>query len=1228
MQEKRAQPERTSTRPQPPPASSTVGRRVSTLNVKAMIGQMEKQARQTASDEDEDEKWTMTESNLRFIDLNGKSENELDALSKSLSAISKGKNDAFSPSLIPDPHDTFNLTASICLAGDEEEKVSREVAEYVAKTCNLSVLEQPTRRTENADSSKNDKAVMDRERVVKVNPEPETVLENQQQQGQPVQGPVSTTSSSSSSLSSSLSDSEQPLRNISTCSTRTTITIPDGSETQDALLVDLRRQIEELQNQVAVTRERNNYVERKLKDKVSEKSILDDLRSQLEAAKETLGRSDEALQDQALKIAEYEAMFSSEQQSLDQMGRFLRHKKMVLRYVAELETKLDDKDGDELKQLLHKFKADLDPSANLPEDDTVVTLKKQVEESQLLLSEAQQQLDNKTKQVSELETQLTQLGKLHQELQALRDSQAKQIQQLEKSLAKAQTQTQELKERQQKDADTMTALQSTVETLIVGQNKLEHELNESKKAYRQLKKHMLDQEEQAQAQIQLRIDQLERVRLEFRSLEQVEEKQQLIIACMEAKLSQMGDLTSTLRRQLHERDQEISLLEENCDKKEQHIQQLQDKVAFLSRDIEHVKAERTQLTQLVSYVDGTLRLQDTKLNQTSATLQDWKFQYDKEMQEKQSLIESLTAEKDALNAKLSEALAQADSFQETIKKMEHDKLQTEIELQRNKAIEDRVVELDQELEKSQQERKALSVELASKEQELRSLQQKLTDRSSISDSSKDAIAKITALEGKIAALQDTVKEDQKEYERRLERALQDVERAQKQKKDMEKSLNGDQSQLLKQLEEKERLLVEKEAIITRLSDALALAQKTTSGGDGNINNSSTSTSNEDTDLAQKVMQLTEDNAQLIAQVHDLEGQLVLERSKMSLESRNLELEILRLASANNRLEKEMEALLPRRSMSSSHISAANATTAVTTSSTSNRDSATNIMSSPPSTPRVLSPPPYHKMPRDISQCSLPARLPKSGSLRSMGGGSAGYRGGEDINADEESSKRGSSSSVRSEMLLRTMRGRASSASAAYLPPPSAPPSNPLPPVPSSLPPVPPSPSPQSPSMQPTRSMSSTPLQRHDSVTTATASDVTSDGGDSLTSERYERIINTLQRKMRAAESDVKAHQEVISKLEAQLSRSEHAVREAKKQLDALSREKQASSIEIANLRNQIDQARTQQQSAATRTAEEYRQLEEALERERRLKEKAEKARHILEDRMEELMSKKSKFMCF
>ncbi|KAI9311482.1 hypothetical protein BX666DRAFT_1995597 [Dichotomocladium elegans] len=198
-------------------------------------------------------------------------------------------------------------------------------------------------------------------------------------------------------------------------------------------------------------------------------------------------------------------------------------------------------------------------------------------------------------------------------------------------------------------------------------------------------------------------------------------------------------------------------------------------------------------------------------------------------------------------------------------------------------------------------------------------------------------------------------------------------------------------------------------------------------------------------------------------------------------------------------------------------------------------------------------------------------------------------------------------------------------SLASLPPPSAPPSNPLPPIPSTLPALPGTSVGSRPQSPPTPLRSTSLLQRQNSNNTIfTGSIATADLENATTPEKYERIIQALQRKMQAAETDVKAHQDVISKLESQLSRYEHMVREIKRQVDVLSREKQASSLEIQNLRSQVS---SHQETA--RKLDDYKSLESQLSRERHLKEKAERAKMILENRMEELMNqRKSKFMCF
>lgn len=133
---------------------------------------------------------------------------------------------------------------------------------------------------------------------------------------------------------------------------------------------------------------------------------------------------------------------------------------------------------------------------------------------------------------------------------------------------------------------------------------------------------------------------------------------------------------------------------------------------------------------------------------------------------------------------------------------------------------------------------------------------------------------------------------------------------------------------------------------------------------------------------------------------------------------------------------------------------------------------------------------------------------------------------------------------------------------------------------------------------------------------------------SFTSEQYEKIIRSLQRKAQVADNDVRAHQEVITKLEAQLSRSENAVRDVKRQLDTLNREKQTYILEIQNLRSQINQVQSGQRLSMEQEIQEREKLLKELEHERQLKDKAEKARRIMENRMEELMNKRNKFMCF
>ncbi|KAI9316029.1 hypothetical protein BX666DRAFT_2122305 [Dichotomocladium elegans] len=344
----------------------------------------------------------------------------------------------------------------------------------------------------------------------------------------------------------------------------------------------------------------------------------------------------------------------------------------------------------------------------------------------------------------------------------------------------------------------------------------------------------------------------------------------------------------------------------------------------------------------------------------------------------------------------------------------------------------------------------------------------------------------------------------------------------------------------------------------------------------------------------KLMQVMAENSQLSVQVNDLESQLELQHNQHTLENEHLELKVMKLSAANERLEKEATSIFLPRSLSSHQL---------------------QPDASPPQTPGL--PPMFlplassslplytqqqqqHRPQARQRQCqrqhpqlslkqklgdrdSWPMfRLKKSESQRSM---LVGQQRPEDDDND-----------IIGHMRSTTMIRRVRAQSAAIEAPPSAPPSNPLPPVPS-----------------PARSVS-TPL-----LTSSVSRVISNSISGHFSAEQYEKIIRSLQRKVQMADEDVLAHQQVISKLETQLSMSETAVRQVQRQLETVEQEKQTYVLEIEHLR--VHEAEHDQQEQ---------QLLQDLARERMLKERAEKARHILERRMEEILcsSKRSKFMCF
>nr|CAG8441546.1 1844_t:CDS:2 [Entrophospora candida] len=123
-------------------------------------------------------------------------------------------------------------------------------------------------------------------------------------------------------------------------------------------------------------------------------------------------------------------------------------------------------------------------------------------------------------------------------------------------------------------------------------------------------------------------------------------------------------------------------------------------------------------------------------------------------------------------------------------------------------------------------------------------------------------------------------------------------------------------------------------------------------------------------------------------------------------------------------------------------------------------------------------------------------------------------------------------------------------------------------------------------------------------------------------------IQKLQKKLARLEGDNLQSRHLVATLENSLTENEDELRVAKQQLQFLQKEKTELLDQIKALRSQLDETTAQFEHAKSSVYEEKKDIEKVLEVERKAKENAEKARRQLESRMEELMAKKSKFMCF
>ncbi|CAG8658528.1 12242_t:CDS:2 [Cetraspora pellucida] len=186
------------------------------------------------------------------------------------------------------------------------------------------------------------------------------------------------------------------------------------------------------------------------------------------------------------------------------------------------------------------------------------------------------------------------------------------------------------------------------------------------------------------------------------------------------------------------------------------------------------------------------------------------------------------------------------------------------------------------------------------------------------------------------------------------------------------------------------------------------------------------------------------------------------------------------------------------------------------------------------------------------------------------------------------------------------------------PPPTPPPSHPLPPVPISLPQTPNSPISRSttPSVaRPRTPLSPKPEYIHSESVGSNNSDLVLE-------------IQKLNKRIAKIEGENLQNQQLVETLESTLNENEVNLNLAKQELAIIQSQKMELVKQVKNLKSQLDEAKDEIESTKFEVKNEKQVMEKVLEEERQAKEKSERARIALENEMEKLMAKRSKFMCF
>ncbi|RHZ77393.1 hypothetical protein Glove_180g75 [Diversispora epigaea] len=340
-------------------------------------------------------------------------------------------------------------------------------------------------------------------------------------------------------------------------------------------------------------------------------------------------------------------------------------------------------------------------------------------------------------------------------------------------------------------------------------------------------------------------------------------------------------------------------------------------------------------------------------------------------------------------------------------------------------------------------------------------------------------------------------------------------------------------------------------------------------------------------------------AELNGRIIKLEKELFVLKQDSLAESKEMEKEIAKLLEINDQLELEIKEI----NEANKH---KHASLASLSSITSNQRGSTGSINSISSREQT-------KLARQESTITKQSIIIKSlqekiSELEKRSSGS--------IETEIQSGTRNSTSSILSSSSDLRKNSIRSIAGNLVKAPPTPPPNHPPPTPPPNRPPPPPplSATPQSPT-SPLRPTLPPMRNRSDSSVNNVNAELASE-------------IQKLQKKIAKMEGESSNNRQLVETLENTLNDNETNLRVAKQQLTVLQKEKHEFLEQIKTLKTQLDDAQEQVEQAKSVVQEEKKVMESVLEEERKAKEKAEKARLAMEREMEQLMAKKSKFMCF